>query len=67
MNKAHSDVTDSLREVRYEYSNNLAELLDRLQISLFFSTYQAGKLGVITVRERNLSSTYHNNGRASRI
>ena len=60
MNKVHSDVIDSLREVRYEYSNNLTELLDRLQISLFFSTYQAGKLGVITVRERNLNSTYHN-------
>ncbi len=27
---------EKLREVRYEYSNNLAAILDRLQISLFF-------------------------------
>lgn len=60
MNKAHSDVKDSLREVRYEYSNNLPEFLDRLKISLFFSTYQAGKLGVVTVRGRSLDLTFHN-------
>ena len=50
----------ALREVRYEYSNNLASILDRLHISLFFSTYQAGKLGVITSKNNSLNISFHN-------
>lgn len=34
---------EKLREVSYEYSNNLGEILKSLKITLFFSTYQAGK------------------------
>lgn len=52
------------REVRYEYSNNLASILSRLNISLFFSTYQAGKLGVVTVRNNALNIRFHNFQRA---
>lgn len=55
---------ESLRKVRYEYSNNLASILSRLNISLFFSTYQAGKLGVITVKNNSLKISFHNFERA---
>ena len=37
------------REVRYEYSRNLAPLLTHLGVSLVVSTYQAGKLVVVGV------------------
>lgn len=50
----------ALREVRYEYSNNLASILSHLDISLFFSTYQAGKLGVVTVQKNSLNISFHN-------
>ena len=52
------------REVRYEYSNNLASILNRLKISLLFSTYQAGKLGVVTAKNSSLSIRFHNFQRA---
>lgn len=50
----------ALREVRYKYSNNLATILSHLNISLFFSTYQAGKLGVITAKDNYLKIGFHN-------
>ena len=62
-NKSNSDA-ESLREVRYEYSNNLASIIDRLGISLFFSTYQAGKLGVVTIKNKVLDISFHNFERA---
>ncbi len=58
--KEETDPQDNLREVSYEYSNNLAEILSHLKISLFFSTYQAGKLGIVTVKDRQLSIAFHN-------
>ena len=59
-NKTNPDLKESLREVNYEYSNNLGELLRRLKVSLFFSTYEAGKLGVVTVRDNVLNIAFHN-------
>ena len=59
-NEAKPDPKESLREVNYEYSNNLGELLRHLEVSLFFSTYQAGKLGLVTVRDNNLDIAFHN-------
>ncbi|MGB5636503.1 MAG: TIGR03032 family protein [Waterburya sp.] len=56
--------TESLREIRYEYSNNLASILNHLNVSLFFSTYQAGKLGVVTAKNNSLSISFHNFERA---
>ena len=56
--------SEKMREVRYEYSNNLAGILKGLNISLFFSTYQAGKLGVVTVKENSLDISFHNFQRA---
>ena len=56
--------SDNMREVRYEYSNNLAGILDHLNISLFFSTYQAGKLGVVTAKNKSLNISFHNFERA---
>ena len=54
----------ALREVRYEYSDRLPIILDRLNISLFFSTYQAGKLGVVTAKNNSLNISFHNFERA---
>ena len=55
---------ENLREVRYEYSNNLPNILNHLNLSLFFSTYQAGKLGVVTVKDNSLNISFHNFDRA---
>ena len=63
--KADTDAKQkSFRQVRYEYSNNLASILTRLNISLFFSTYQAGKLGAIAVKNNSLNISFHNFERA---
>jgi uncharacterized protein (TIGR03032 family) len=51
---------ENLREVRYEHSNNFAAILNHLNISLFFSTYQAGKLGVLTAKNNSLAISFHN-------
>lgn len=56
--------TEKLREIRYEYSNNLVSLLHSLQLCLSFSTYQAGKLGLVTVKEGSLQIGFHNFERA---
>lgn len=58
--EADLNANENLREIRYEYSNNLANLLDHLKIFLFFSTYQAGKLGVVTVKDNVLQISFHN-------
>jgi uncharacterized protein (TIGR03032 family) len=57
----------NLREVSYEYSNNLAGIIQHLGISLLFSTYQAGKLGVVTVKNQTLDIAFHNFERAMGI
>lgn len=66
-NKDNSEVQQNLRAVSYEYSNNLAEILRYLKISLFFSTYQAGKLAVVTVKDNGLDIAFHNFERAMGI
>jgi len=63
-NEANISDRSKLREVSYEYSNNLGEILKHLRISLFFSTYQAGKLGVVTVKDNALDIAFHNFERA---
>ena len=64
-NEANSDAQkEKLREVRYEYSNNLASILNHLGITLFFSTYQAGKLGVVTAKDNTPDISFHNFDRA---
>jgi uncharacterized protein (TIGR03032 family) len=70
VSSAHQDNTEApsnLREVNYEHSNNLAEILQQLQISLLFSTYQAGKLGVVTPKGHALELAFHNFERAMGI
>jgi uncharacterized protein (TIGR03032 family) len=53
------------REVRYEYSRNLAPLLTHLGASLVVSTYQAGKLVVVGVDPQGaLALSFHNFERA---
>ncbi|MEL6496110.1 MAG: TIGR03032 family protein [Cyanobacteria bacterium J06623_7] len=62
--KTDKDTPEGLREVNYEYSNNLSEFLQHLKVSLFFSTYQAGKLGVVTAKDKTLTLSFHNFERA---
>src|SRR5262245_15712654 len=53
------------REVRYEYSLQLAPLLTHLGASLLVSTYQAGKLVVVGVDPHGaLALSFHNFERA---
>ena len=53
------------REVRYEYSRDLAPLLSRLGVCLVISTYQAGKLVVVGVDQHGaLALSFHNFERA---
>jgi uncharacterized protein (TIGR03032 family) len=66
-NNVNTEAQKNLREVSYEYSNNLAEILQHLRISLLFSTYQAGKLGVVTVKDQTLDIAFHNFERAMGI
>jgi uncharacterized protein (TIGR03032 family) len=47
------------REIRYEYSPNLPGILSQLGISLVVSTYQAGKIVVISARHDVLAVTFH--------
>src|SRR4051812_37754513 len=42
------EVAPSAREVGYEYSLNLAPLLEHLGVTLLVSTYQAGKLVLVS-------------------
>src|SRR4051794_21162612 len=53
-----------LREVRYEYSPGFAGILSGLRTSLLVSTYQAGKLVVVGVRDGKLTFSFHNFERA---
>ena len=48
------------REVSYEYSLDLADLLANLNASLLISTYQAGKLVVVGCRRSRLALSFHN-------
>ena len=58
--EATAEASTGQREIRYEHSLNLAELLDSLQATLLVSTYQAGKLAVIGSHQRRLSMSFHN-------
>jgi uncharacterized protein (TIGR03032 family) len=48
------------REVRYEHSRGLAQVLEGLNASLLVSTYQAGKLVVIGAHRERLALSFHN-------
>jgi uncharacterized protein (TIGR03032 family) len=47
------------REIHYEYSPNLPAILHELGISLVVSTYQAGKIVVLSARDGALAVTFH--------
>lgn len=60
------------REIRFEYSDALGPLFAQLGISLFVSTYDAGKLVVINSQQQNsqqpkLNFSFHNFERAMGI
>jgi uncharacterized protein (TIGR03032 family) len=55
---------DSVREVRYESTNNFAPILAHLGVSVVVSTYQAGKLVVLGTQAGALSLDFHNFKRA---
>jgi uncharacterized protein (TIGR03032 family) len=48
------------REVRYEHSRNFGSVLTDAGASLLVSTYQAGKLAVVGVRQGLLTLSFHN-------
>jgi uncharacterized protein (TIGR03032 family) len=48
------------REVRFEHSEDLADLLAKLNTTLLVSTYQAGKLALIGSQQRQLTLSFHN-------
>ncbi|MCC0179663.1 TIGR03032 family protein [Waterburya agarophytonicola K14] len=65
INKTYIDVNEEkTREVKYDYSNSFTNILNTLKISLFFSTYQAGKLGIVTAKNNALKLDFHNFERA---
>lgn len=51
---------DGQREVQYEHSHDLADLLDDLKASMLVSTYQAGKVVMIGSHEKQLAFSFHN-------
>src|SRR5262249_43197943 len=52
------------REVRYEYSPGFASIRSGLRTSLLVSTYQAGKLVTVGVRDGRLAPPFHTFDRA---
>ncbi len=50
----------SEREVRFEYSKSLVPVLSQLGGTLLVSTYQAGKLVTVAVRQGKLDLSFHN-------
>lgn len=59
--KSPDDSRDpNVREVRYEYTPNLPEILDHLGASLLVTTYQAGKLLVLGVDQDKLAISFSN-------
>jgi uncharacterized protein (TIGR03032 family) len=52
------------REVRYEYSLNLAPLLEHLKVTLLVSTYQAGKLVIVSPKNDKPEFAFHSFERA---
>jgi hypothetical protein len=52
------------REVRHEYARSFPAILNQLGVSLIVSTYQAGKVVTIGVRQDELALSYHNFERA---
>jgi uncharacterized protein (TIGR03032 family) len=53
------EATSGVREVRFQHTHNFGPLLAELGVSLIVSTYQAGKLVVVGVREGALNLSYH--------
>src|SRR5262249_51953666 len=54
----------SVRAVNYEHSLNLAPLLEHLRVTLLVSTYQAGKLVVVSARDGKPDFAFHSFERA---
>jgi len=50
----------SQREVRYEHSKDLGQLLSELNLSLLITTYQAGKIALVGSHEEKLALSFHN-------
>ena len=68
INRANSDASEvKKRDIKYEYNLNLVDILEKLKISVFFSTYQAGKLGVVSTKNNDLEINFHNFERAMGI
>jgi hypothetical protein len=55
------------KEIVFRHSRNLLSLLTHLQTSLLVSTYQAGKLALVGVRDSKLNLSFHNFERPEEI
>jgi uncharacterized protein (TIGR03032 family) len=55
-----SPSADANREIRFEHSRDLADLLSTLNASILVSTYQAGKLVAFGANRGCLSLSFHN-------
>ena len=58
--RGHSVASEAWREVRYEYTPNLPDILSHLRTSLLVTTYQAGKLLVLGTRSGKLTISFSN-------
>jgi len=56
----HEAPAPTYREVRYEHSRSFVAILSQLRASLLVSTYQAGKLVVVSARDESLALSFHN-------
>ena len=50
----------SQREVQFEYSRDLAQVLEQAGISLLVTTYQAGKIALLSSHTEKLALSFHN-------
>jgi uncharacterized protein (TIGR03032 family) len=62
--QSESEKPASTREVNYEYTLNLAPLVEHLRVTILISTYQAGKLVVVSARDGKPDFAFHSFERA---
>jgi uncharacterized protein (TIGR03032 family) len=61
------DGNSTEREISFEYAPSFVDVLEELRVSLLVSTYQAGKLAVVSAHRGQLMLSFHNFERAMGI
>ena len=62
--KGAAEANAKFREVRYEFTPNLPQILEHLGVSLLISTYQAGKVLVLGAHQGTLKISFMHFDRA---